>query len=596
MQLTSGSASAATSLQQEMLRRRLPVVVVILLAASVVMIIRMITFQLPQDPRVANAVEAYRRANYGGTEILTSDRGLIYDRNGARMAVNTLRYRIGISANLVANPEATIQQLSSILRRDPLELAEIVASRAPYRLLATNVEPDVWRRIDALNLISIRSEPIPRRYYPQGTLASQVIGFVAGAGDAFRGYIGVEGYYQDQLAGRVRSREVRNIPTEFQPIDDLVLERGVDLVLTIDRDVQFLAETTLLQALQSTGAESGTIIVMNPKNGDILAMTSLPTYDPNNLPLDNQRLLRNPAIQDVYEPGSVFKVLTVAAALEAGAITPNWTYNDQGQYQVGSKTIYNWDRRAHGQVDVRTLLVDSLNIGAATLSVEMLGREAFYRGIRRFGIGERTRVDMEGEERGILRQPGINADWSESDLGTNSYGQGLSVTPLQMLTSINAIANRGVVMRPRVVKQIIQGTDVIDLDPVPLEKAVSENTARIVTEMMVSVVRDGLDSRASLPGYTIAGKTGTAEIALVTGGYSPNQFIMTFVGFLPADDPQVSILVKLDKPTSGSFASQTAAPVFRQLAERLVIMLEIPNDTIRRQLAEQGGNISQIER
>lgn len=583
------------SIQQEMLRRRLPVIVALLIAASVGMVFRMITFQFPADPRVASEVESVRQANYGRTQVQTSDRGLIYDRNGERMAVNTLLYRIGISPDLISDPDTTIQQLSAILNRDPLEISEIVHSDTSYRLLATNVEPDVWRQIDQLNMISITSDTIPKRYYPQGTLASQIIGFVAGDGDTFRGYIGVEGNYQEQLAGRIRSRTVRTIPTEFQ-LDNSILERGSDLVLTIDRDVQFLAELTLRQAVESTGAVGGTIIIMNPSNGDILAMTSLPTFDPNNLPLDNPNILQNPAIQAVYEPGSVFKVLTVAVGLEAGVITPNWTYYDQASYQVGSREVWNWDRQAHGETNLQTMLVDSLNVGAATIAVDELGREEFYRGITRFGIGSRTRVDLEGEEQGILKIPDISPDWSESDLGTNSFGQGVSVTPLQMLTAVNAIANKGVMMRPRVVKQIVNGVEVTNLEPVPLQKAVSEQTAKTVTDMMVAVVRDGVDGRASLPGYNIAGKTGTAEIPLVTGGYSSTQFIMTFVGFLPADDPQVSILIKLDRPTSGNFASQTAAPVFRQLVERLVSTLEIPTDEIRQHLASQGGNVNQIER
>lgn len=586
----------AISIQQEMLRRRLPVIVILLIAASVMMVVRMITFQFPADPRVASEVESVRQANYGTTEVQTSDRGLIYDRNGERMAVNTLLYRIGISPNLIADPDAAIQQLSSILNRDPLEISEIVRSDTNYRLLANNVEPDVWRQIDQLDFrFSIRPELIPKRYYPQGTLASQIIGFVAGDGDTFRGYIGVEGNYQDQLAGRVRSRTVRNIPTEFQP-DNSVLERGSDLVLTIDRDVQFWAETSLRQAVESTGATGGTIIIMNPRNGDILAMTSLPTFDPNNLPLDNPNILQNPAIQAVYEPGSVFKVLTVAAGLEAGVITPNWTYYDQASFQVGSREVWNWDRQAHGETSLQTMLVDSLNVGAATIAVNELGKDEFYRGIIRFGIGARTRVDLEGEEQGILKVPDISPDWSESDLGTNSFGQGVSVTPLQMLTAVNAIANKGVMMRPRVVQQIVNGVEVTNLEPVPLQKAISEQTAKIVTDMMVAVVRDGVDGNAAMDGYSIAGKTGTAEIPLVTGGYSSTQFIMTFVGFLPADDPQVSVLIKLDKPTSGNFASQTAAPVFRQLVERLVIMLEIPTDERRQQLASLGGNVNQIER
>lgn len=577
--------------QQEMLRRRLPIVVVILLTATAILVVRMISFQAPPDPRVSSYVESVRQANYGAQRLLTSPRGIIYDRHGQPLAVNTLQYRIGVSPSLISNREDFIQNISAILERDPLEIRELIDTDAPYRLLATNVEPEVWRRIDALNYISVRAEQIPRRYYPQSTLASQLIGIVGGGVEDLRGYNGIEGYYQDVLTGQTRSEQVSNLPFDIPEENDGPV-RGADLVLTIDRDVQYLLETELAAAVQSTGAGGGTMIVMNPRTGDILGMANYPTFNPNEIPND-ELILRNPAITVPYEPGSVFKVLTVAAALEEGVITPGWTYNDQGVYPVGSKEIKNWDNAAHGVVDLTTALVDSLNIGMATIAVEEMGRESFYARISAFGIGERTRVDLEGEDRGILRVPG-DEFWSESDLATNSFGQGVAVTPLQMLNAVNVIANGGLLMQPRVVQQVIRGTEVESRDPVVIRRVLSPETAKTVSDMMVRVVNDGVDGNASVPGYTIAGKTGTAQIFTPIGPES--RYMMTFVGFLPADDPQISILIKLDRPTSGQFASQTAAPVFAKLAERLAMMLEIPNDEVRRAIAAQGGIIGSIRR
>lgn len=578
--------------QQEMLRRRLPFIVVALVGAGVILVLRMVSFQTPQEPRVTAYVQSVRDANYGSRQIRTSPRGIIYDRNGQPLAVNTLQYRIGISPNLVADREGTIQNLAVILERDPLEISEIVTSRAQWRLLATNVPPDVWRRIDQLRYRAITVEQIPRRYYPQGQLASQLIGLVGGGVEDLRGYNGVEGYYQDILTGQTRRQEISRLPLDLPETDNLP-QRGADLVLTIDRDVQYFIETELARAVASTGAEGGTIIVMNPRTGDILGMASYPTYDPNEIPT-NARLLRNPAISDAYEPGSVFKVLTVAAALEEGVVTPDWTYIDQGSKMVGGREIRNWDNAAHGVVDLTTALVDSLNIGMATLSVDEMGRASFYARMSAFGIGQPTRVDLEGEQIGSMRVPG-DPIWSESDLATNSFGQGLSTTPLQMLNAVNVIANGGLLMQPRVVSQIVRGTEIENRDPVVIRRVLSPETARIVTEMMVRAVDDGLDAQARLEGYSVAGKTGTAQIFTPIGP-EPNRFMMTFIGFLPADDPQISVLVKLDRPTSGSFASQTAAPVFRQMAERLVILLEIPNDATRQQLAARGGVIGQFPR
>lgn len=597
-QVYGGTVNAPPSHQQEMLRRRLPFVIGAMGLASIILIVRLILFQAPPDPRVAMEIERIRDTNYSTTREQIAARGTIYDRNGQPLAVNTMLYRIGISPRLLSNKDSAIEQLSAILNLDPRVVSEAVNSDAGYEFLANNVDPTTWRRIEQLNYGSaIVVEQTPRRYYPQGALGSQVIGFVGGS-DANRvGYLGVEAYYNNELAGRTTRQEISNIPFELLP--DQRVNRGADLVLTLDRDVQYLAESELEQAIQATGAARGTIIVMNPRTGDVLAMASYPSYDPNNYEqyAGNTRVLQNPAIEAQYEPGSVFKVLTVAAALENGSITPDWTYNDTADITIGGQTYPNWDRAAHGLIDVEGMLVQSLNVGAVNIALEM-GKDDFYRRISGFRIGQSTRIDLNGEVNGILKIPNIDPNWSEADFGANSFGQGVAVTPLQMLTAVNVIANDGLLMQPRVVSQIVRGGVISNLEPKLFERVLSPETANIVTDMMVSVVEEGLDSGAQLQGYSIAGKTGTAQIPNPTGGYEQGDgtSIVTMIGFLPADDPQISILVKLDRPRSGYWASQVAAPVFRNLAEKLVLMMEIPTDEVRRELAAQGGVISGIDR
>ncbi len=578
----------AYSPQQITFRRRLPFVLVGLVAFSVVLFLRLISFQLPLDPAVETYLNNLRDAAYSRTLLLADARGNIYDRTGEALAVNRLEYRVGVSPSLIAERRTAAIQLAAILDLGEAEVYNRVNSTRVWELLAPNVSAAVASEVRALGFDGITLESVPRRSYPQGAVAAQVIGFVGGE----RGYYGVEGYYNSQLAGSVRERRISNIPFDI-PYADLEQERGREIVLTIDRDVQFIVESELLNAIDRYGGTGGTIIVMQPRTGDILAMANYPAYDPNQyFDVTNERLLINPAISEQFEPGSIFKVLTMAAALETEAITPDWTYYDSGSFDIGGITIQNWDRRAWGSTDATQALVNSLNVGMATIATEM-GPTSFYNMMDRFGIGRLTGVDLEGEQAGQMFVPG-SENWSEAQLGTNSFGQGVAVTPLQMITAVSAIANGGLMMQPRIVHQVIDGDQVIPARTANLGRPISAETARIVTDMMVAVVNDGIDGAASIPGYTIAGKTGTAQIPTPIG-YEQGTSIATFVGFLPADDPQLVVLIKIDRPADywGAFV---AAPTFRRLAERLVLMLEIPTDEVRLQLASQGGTVNYVGR
>ncbi len=568
----------------ETLRRRLPIIVVGMILFSLYLLWEVASFQW-LSPEVRTFMENKADANYTRTLELAAARGLIYDRTGAVMAVNTLEYEIGISPNLVTEPRRVATSLAPILGRNELELFEAVTSTRPWVQLARPVSAQVAQDVTALGFGGMTIGPIPRRSYPQGTLAAQLLGFV---NLDLVGHYGVEGYYQDQMAGQIRDRFISNIPFDYSG-SGWKEDHGNDIILTVDRDVQFLVESELLAAINATGARTGAIIVMDPRNGEVLAMANYPSFDPNNFySIDNPQILQNPIVSAQFEPGSIMKVMTVAAALENGNITPNWTYYDEGILNVGGVSIRNWDRAAHGTVDVTQVLVQSLNVGASTIST-MMGPNDFYSRMDDFGFGRQTGIDLEAEAFGTLYVPG-DEFWSESMLGTNAFGQGMAVTPLQLLTAFNAVANGGLMMQPHVVREIRDGDRVYVSQPSSLGRPISPETARIVTDMLVTTVRDGID-QASVDGYTIAGKSGTAEIPSPVG-YESSAWIMTFAGFLPADNPQLSILIKLDRPTSGNWASQVAAPVFQRLAERLVVLLEIPPDDVRHALAAQGGAIN----
>ena len=562
--------------QQTTIQARLPFVIIFLVSMAGFLLIQLANFQFyPRE--VAQELELRGDANSNSIRRIPAERGLIYDRDGEALAFNALQYGVGISPNLVSEPRRLATELALILEKDEFELYQTMTSDESWVLIERPISAEQGQAIADLDEISITIEPIPRRFYPQGSLAGHVIGFVID--DGTKGAMGVEGSYNESLAGRVLDQTVSNIPFDL-PEEAPTEQRGQDVILTIDRDIQFWVESELFLAINDTGATRGTVIVMDPKNGDILAMASYPDFDPNNFnDIEDPDLLRNPAISDTYEPGSVMKVMTVASALEKGTISPDWVYNDQGRLELGGIVIENWDKNAYGVVDVSQILIRSLNIGATSIALEM-GTDDFYSMMRSFGVGQLTGIDLFAEQNGILKVPG-DSDWSESDLGTNSFGQGVSVTPLQMTTMFAAIANDGIMRQPRIVKQIITKDGIQVAQPTTIRRVISAETANIVTDMMVRTVNEGIP-QAILPGYTIAGKTGTAEIPTAIG-YEDDS-IVTFAGFLPADDPEVVIFVKLDRP-DGYWGSQVAAPVFKRLADRLVILLEIPVDDVRRSLS-----------
>ena len=355
----------------------------------------------------------------------------------------------------------------------------------------------------------------------------------------------------------------------------------MDLRLTIDRTLQAYVEGELDKAIVESGAAGGTIVVINPSTGEILAVASRPGYEPARfqeyLEQGKTDVLSDPAASKVYEPGSVLKVVTVAAALDSGTIDTNWSFDDTGYLEYGGVPIRNWDGQGYGLQGLQGVLDNSLNTGVATITTKFMGASAFYRYLVAFGFGKPTNLEVTGEAAGLLHLP-TDLDWSDSNLATNAFGQGISVTPLQMAAAVGVIANEGRAMQLHVVaeRRYPDGT-VVQVPAKELSRPISAETAQYVSELMVKTVSERL-TMAAVPGYRIAGKSGTAQIP-IAGGYDPTEVIASFIGFGPVPDPQVLILVKIDRPQVARevrWGTRVAAPVFQRVMARTLVLLGIP--------------------
>jgi len=552
-------------------QHRLWVVVGALFVFTLVVLYRLVSFQVVREDELAEL----GKSMHVGVVVAQPARGIIYDRNMGVLAGNGSDYQLGVSPPQVDTPDELATALAPILEEKRATLLAQMNSEYPYELLSGRLSPekaDIIRQLPYLDQIQL--DPLPRRIYPHGDLLCQVLGYTDFSGT---GGSGLEGYYQTELAGQAASAEFNISPLTQQ--ESVIAREGADLVLTIDRTVQYVVENHLRQALETYDASSGTIIVMSPKTGAVLAMATLPCYSPYKFFEAEEGALMNPAISNQYEPGSVMKLITMAAALDSNTVTPQSTYYDSGVIVMGGHPLYNWDRSARGTVDMTNLLAYSLNVGAATLA-KWMGPDIFYNYFQRFNFGRPMGIDLAAEASGQLPLPG-DPLWTETNLGTNAFGQGLATTPLQMVAAVSALANDGYLMQPYVVQEIHKDGQVLTHRPTVLSRPVSEQTADTVTAMAINAVRTEVFG-AQVEGYTVAGKTGTAQIP--EGGiYNPTDTIASFIGWLPADDPEIIVLVKLDRPKASPWGSTTAAPAFADLAYDLVALLDIPPDDVRLQ-------------
>ena len=519
------------------------------------------------------------------TEI-APERGAIYvrDKTGARIPIATVRTftNIAVSPREVAEPEAVVSVLIEALGVDAASLAAVLSKHDdPYEIIARKVNAATANRIALRNLKGVHLEEEVRRWYPYDSLAAHVIGFTGVEYGKEEGRYGIERYYEHELTGNIGFLEGLRDATGFllglgrrivRPPKD-----GHDLVLTIDLHIQEQAEGVLQRVAEKWGAESGSLLVVDPKSGKVLALAAIPTFNPNDFSsVGDIGIFLNPVAQTTFEPGSVLKPITMAGALDRGLVNPMTTYTDSGSVRIGAYTIKNFDGNAYGVQTMTQVLEKSLNTGMVHVA-RILGQEGQHSYFERFGFGEHTGIDLPGEVPGNISNMSTGR---EIDLATVSFGQGVAVSPLQVAMAIAAIGNDGVLMRPYVVEEIIDDSgNVVMIAPERVRQAVSPETAETLTKMLVAAVRGGFENRAGVKGYFVAGKTGTAQIPRKDRrGYLDDRFIHTFVGYAPAFDPKFLVYLQLNEPKGNRFAANTLTPAFHDLAEFILNYYGVPPD------------------
>jgi cell division protein FtsI (penicillin-binding protein 3) len=501
-------------------------------------------------------------------------RGMIFDRRGREMAVSIDVTSIAVRPLQVKDMEGTVQELSRVLKRKPQELKTRLTAGRPFVWVKRQATPKETEAIRQLHLPGVEFVAESNRFYPNRSLAAHVLGFTGLDG---KGMEGVEYSYDRDLRGTDTSvkvlKDAHGNGFQSQQITD---EEGAgkNVVLTLDQSIQFIAEAALTEAVDSSRARSGMALVMEPRTGAILALALAPTFNPNAYEDFKKPLWRNRSVTDPFEPGSTLKIFVAAAALEFTRLSPTTTFNcENGAYRIGKYTVHDIHR--YGVLSLQDIIRFSSNIGAAKIG-EKVGPEKLYQTLRLFGFGQKTGIDSAAETPGLLTPP---KQWADIDTAAISFGHGVSVSAVQLITAVSAIANDGILMKPRLVQAVSdrQGQILRQFPPEEVRRVVSPQTVRTLKDIMQAVMLPGgTGIHASLEGYTACGKTGTARKLDESGQYSNERHVASFIGFAPAENPQVAVLVVIDEPKGQIYGGAIAAPVFKKITQATLNYLNIP--------------------
>lgn len=518
-------------------------------------------------------------------EILVPTRGEILVRDGrsgktVEVVTNVEKDFVFAVPPEIADKEATAAALAKLLGMTKAEVLDKISDNdRKFVIIKKELQETVALAVKGLKLPGIYLQAETYRLYPEKNFASQVLGFLGFDGSARVGRYGVEEYFEKLLAGTagsllldrdLKGRWITGGARKIEPAVD-----GASVVLTVDRAVQFKAQEVLNNTVQKTEAESGSLVVVDPKTGAVLAMANYPDFDPNQFKdVTDQAVFRNQAVSDAYEPGSVFKPITMAAGLDAEVITPDETYEDTGEVRLDKFIIRNALDRVYGRQTMTQVLEQSINTGAMYV-VNKTGAEKFLDTVKKFGFGSQAGITLPAEAPGNIQNL---IGGGEIHYATASFGQGVTVTTFQLAQAFAAIANEGKMMKPRIVEKIIHADGQEEIfGPEDLRQVISSKAAHMLAAMLVSVVEKGHGKRAGVPGYFIGGKTGTAQVAKADGpGYDPDRTVGTFAGFGPADNPQFAMVVKVVNPRAVRFAESSAAPAFGEMARYLLNYFQIP--------------------
>ena len=505
-------------------------------------------------------------------------RGTIYDRNLVEMAVSVETKSLAAHPSIIADPVTAAAKIGRILGINEKALREKLSADKPFVWVKRQVSPEDVRKIEALALDGIIFKTGNSRFYPNKTMAGQVLGFTGIDG---QGLEGLEYAYDETLRERAKHLTVfkdalgRRFETPADPAGGL---NGNNLLLTLDSKIQYVAEKALAEGVKAHQAKSGMALVMDPKTGALLAVAHYPFFNPNMFSRYDRKTWRNRAVTDPFEPGSTIKIFSAAAAIDSNLCDSKTIFFcENGEYQIGRNTVHDASNHSYGWLSIQQILKYSSNIGAVKIE-EHIGPDTLYQKLVDFGFGRKTEVALTGETTGTLSH---YKNWSAIDAGAISFGQGISVSAVQLIGAVSAIANHGVLMQPYIVEKVLDedGSVVKSNTPQAVRNVVSSQTARTVTRMLETVLSpDGTGKNAAVDGYTVCGKTGTAQKIGDSGTYEPGKYVASFVGFLPAEDPALTILVIMDEPEKEHYGGVVAAPVFKKIAEEVLYYLNIPPD------------------
>ncbi len=537
------------------------------------------------EVQIFKARDLTQKAEIGYSKNLTikGERGQILDRNLNKLGSNIDAPTITADPALIMDPARTAEALSEILKIKPSALKEKLSRKRRFVVVAKKISPSQAKQILALNVQGIYLENDSKRFYPNRNLAAQVIGFT---GENDSGLEGLEFKYNGILEGDIIKIKVKK-DGAGRVLDINKKQRaelkGNSIILTIDKKIQFLSEQTLEQTVKAHRAISGMALVMKPSTGELLAIAHYPGFNPNSFAAFDRDTYRNRAITDAFEPGSVMKVFTVAAALEKGFTPKSIFFCENGEYRIGRFTIH--DTHPSEWLTLNQIIKFSSNIGSAKIS-ETIGKKALHDYLTNFGFGLKTGMGCPGETNGRLLP---HKKWSNIDAGAISFGQGLSASAIQVISGISAIANDGLLMKPMLIKKIISntGSEIQLFQPTPLRQVVSPKTAHQVKRMMNMVVQeDGTGTKAAMEGYAVCGKTSTAQKAgKKKNGYEKNKYIAAFAGFAPQENPELAILVVIDEPKEQHYGSEVAAPAFKSIMAQSFNYLNIAPEKTKSMIA-----------
>ena len=577
------------------MRERIQIVFIGFLIGIGGVVLRLAYWQIIQGP----TLKLQAQAQYAQKDVTTPARGSILTSDGYPLVVNRPVYTLGsYSPDVTLPAPAIVSQVMPLLKftiedpaiaTDPAKSAKALADlenttrsvlserlgHTGYSVLARDLSQSEKDSLSALGISGLTFDQSFTRDYPEASMSASVTGFV-GRDDVGTptGYFGLEGFYDRELAGRVGistvERDAGGNPLLVGDYQSLLGRDGRTLKLYMSRGVEYLVNEALKNAVQKYGAAGGDVVVMDPKTGGILAMASYPTYSPDNFNLYDPSLYKNPAVADTYEPGSTFKVLMMAAALNENVVNEADTCDIcSAPVTIGPYTIRTWNNEYHPGSTIEDILVHSDNVGMVWVE-RRLGGDKMLSYIKNLGFGDKTNIDLQEEVSSNLRD-----HWGDIDYATSSFGQGIAVTSIQMVRAVGAIASGGLLMEPHVVQSVVGDSGEQVIAPKVVRRVFSEETAKRVAALMVSAVDKGEAKWTDIPGYDIAGKTGTAQIP-VAGHYDATKTIASFVGFAPATDPKFVMLVKLKEPTSSPWGSETAAPLWFTIARKLLLEYNIP--------------------